>query len=36
MKKEPSDAVSVAGPARDPDEILPEYHPALLRAGARD
>lgn len=36
MKNEPSDAAPAAGaPPRDPDEILPEYDPALIRRGVR-
>ena len=36
MKKEPSNEPSPpAGPARDPDELLPEYDPELLRQGVR-
>ncbi len=38
MKPVTSDEPTVPGadtPARDPDELLPEYDPALIRAGER-
>ena len=30
-----SDQPDAGSPARDPDELLPEYDPALIRAGER-
>lgn len=35
MKSEPSEQKSGAPSPRDPDEILPEYDPALIRSGER-
>ena len=35
MKPATSDQPPPASPARDPDELLPEYNPALIRAGER-
>lgn len=35
MKPEPSEQQPGSPPARDPDEILPEYDPALIRSGER-
>ncbi len=35
MKPATSDQPGAVPPTRDPDEILPEYDPALIRAGER-
>lgn len=35
MKSEPSEQKSGAPSPRDPDEILPEYDPAVIRSGER-
>lgn len=35
MKPVTSDHSGAGAPERDPDEILPEYDPALIRAGER-
>ncbi len=35
MKPATSDQPPLTSPARDPDELLPEYDPALIRAGER-